>query len=38
LHKALGIARVYINKILRLPYVPKESYPIRESVFARRFG
>jgi hypothetical protein len=28
--QALGIARVYISKILRLPDVPKESYPIRD--------
>jgi hypothetical protein len=34
-HQVLGIARVYISKILRLPDVPKELHPIRESVFER---
>jgi hypothetical protein len=36
-HQVLGIARVYISKILRLPDVPKDSCSIRESVFARQF-
>jgi hypothetical protein len=34
-HQAPSIARVYINKMLRQLDVPKESYPIRDSVFAR---
>jgi hypothetical protein len=37
-HQAPSIARVYINKILRLPDVPKESYPIRDSGLQDDFG
>ena len=34
-HMVPSISRVYISKMLRLPNIPKKSYPIRDSVFAR---